>query len=54
MSLIGSSVIPGLVRQQFSSRLYVTAFFSWPLILFSKLADERKERTLGTDLYVMF
>lgn len=46
--------LPPLVRQQMEISLYSTALVCWLVLICSRLAPRKDERTLGADMYVMF
>lgn len=53
-SLPGLRSLPVVVKHQLRASLFVTALVCWLVVKFSWLAERRRDRNLGTEMYVMF
>lgn len=53
-ALPGLRGLPTLVKHQLRASFYITAVVCWLMLKFSWLAEKRKDRTLGSEMYVMF
>ena len=52
--LPGLRGLPTLVKHQLRASFYITAIVCWLVLKFSWLAEKRKDKNLGTEMYVMF